>query len=76
MKNPKLALLAIVAVLSLILAACDDDGGEIPADHEGRVQCLVCHADGVGDAPELPRRPDHSTLADDPMVCAACHTGE
>jgi hypothetical protein len=77
LRRAKLALLAIVAVLSLFLAACGDDEGEsIPADHAGQTQCLVCHAEGVGGAPRVPAVPDHSTLADERAACVGCHAEE
>lgn len=72
MKNLKLPLLAIVAILALTLAACED----YPEGHESYLQCLGCHADGAGDAPRVPTTPDHATLADDRTVCLACHFGD
>jgi len=107
-KNLRLSLLAIVAILALPLAACgDDDGGPtttqaptttaaqttttaaattttgapsgapaLPEDHEGRAQCLGCHAEGVGGAPQVPAMPDHSGFSDDRAVCTGCHAEE
>jgi cytochrome c5 len=48
----------------------------IPEDHEGRAQCLACHAAGVGGAPQPPAMPDHSGLSDDRAVCTGCHAEE
>ena len=46
----------------------------IPVNHVGRPQCLVCHLTGVAGAPKAPTaNPDHTTLADNPTVCMACH---
>jgi hypothetical protein len=45
----------------------------IPADHAGRSECLVCHAEGVGGAPKAPSEPDHSGFEDALDTCTACH---
>jgi hypothetical protein len=81
-----------VAAVILVTAACRDgeagpaDRGPAdtrttaipttPRDHEGRTQCLVCHAEEDGLAPTVPGSPDHSGFADDPAVCLACHLQE
>jgi hypothetical protein len=48
----------------------------IPADHEGREQCVACHAEGVGGATPIPDEPDHSAFDDSLAVCSACHAPE
>jgi len=45
----------------------------IPANHAGRAQCLVCHATGVGGAPKPPAAPDHTAFKDDVAFCTQCH---
>jgi hypothetical protein len=44
----------------------------IPVDHAGRTQCLICHKDGVGGAPQAPPA-IHASFADDPSLCKGCH---
>ena len=66
--NAKLAILAIMVLLALAGAACEDE----PGGHQTHTQCLICHADGVGNAPRVRAVPDHSTLADDRAVCLSC----
>ncbi len=45
---------------------------KIPADHAGRTQCLICHKDGVGGAPQAPPA-IHASFPDDPTLCKSCH---
>jgi hypothetical protein len=48
----------------------------IPSDHADRTECMACHAEGVAGASKVPDVPDHSGLADERQVCAACHGSE
>ncbi|MBI2936915.1 MAG: hypothetical protein HYY22_01780 [Thaumarchaeota archaeon] len=45
----------------------------IPASHEGRTTCAVCHATGAAGAPIFPSTPDHKSFEDARAVCSTCH---
>jgi len=50
---------------------------QVPADHAGRTQCLICHATGISGAPKIPAaNPDHTAFKDDnnATLCFSCHT--
>lgn len=64
----KIRAMALVLLVALSTAAC---APSLPADHEGRTECLVCHLEGADEAPAVP--PDHRELSDGPTVCGECH---
>ena len=66
--GPLFVLLAVVLLVPVLALAQDQPPG-IPHSVEGQEDCLLCHAEGVAGAPEIPE--DHEGRPNE--TCQACH---
>ena len=65
---PLLVIVAIALLIPVIVSA-QEQPPNIPHPVEGRDACLVCHAEGIAGAPQVPA--NHEGRTND--MCRACH---
>ena len=72
-------LVAVVVVGVVAAAGCIFSSGapNIPANHQGRTTCFVCHQAGVNGTPTMPQshldKIKAGSLSDNVTNCLECH---